>query len=76
MKVLLVLGAYGHKYRNSKEVCDDWWRGEDFLVVDGPYINIEEVPLFRAKGYTHIHILDYEMHETLAVLHLGTITDD
>lgn len=76
MKVLMVLAAYGRSYKTAKEAIDDWYYGKDFLILEGPYCSIRDVKLMLNNDFTHVQIIDSETIETLAVIYLGTLTDD
>lgn len=76
MKVLMVLAAYGRSYKTGKEACEDWWAEKDFMILEGPYCSIRDTKQLLANGYTHIQFIDAETIEILAVLFLGTLTDD
>lgn len=76
MKVYVVLGAYGRVYSDAREALEDWWEGKPFITLDGPSCTVESVPKLIENGYTHVQILDYEMHETFALIHIGSNSID
>jgi hypothetical protein len=76
MKVYVLLGAYQRIFKDAREAVTEWWGGAAFLTLDGPTCTIKDVPDLLAKGYTHVQILDFEMQYTLALLYLGTLTDE
>jgi hypothetical protein len=76
MKVLMLLAAYGRSYQTAKEAIDDWYAGKDFQIIDGPYCSIRDSQRMLQEQLSHVQIVDAETIETLAVIFLGTLTDD
>lgn len=76
MKVLMVLAAYGRSYATAQEAVSDWFAGKDFQILEGPYCSSRDTAVILENGFTHVQIIDAETIETLAVLFLGTLTDD
>ena len=49
--MILIVGAYGRKYKSLDEAKADWEAGKDFRIVRGPYRSIRDTELFKSMGY-------------------------
>jgi hypothetical protein len=76
VKPFVLLGAAGRRYIDAQEVCMEWWDGMPFATLDGGTCTVRDSTVLLAYEYTHVQILDFEMHHTLALLYLGTLTED
>ena len=48
--MILIVGAYGRKYKSLDEAKADWEAGKDFRIVRGPYCSIRDTELFKSMG--------------------------
>ena len=49
--MILIVGAYGRKYKSLDEAKADWEAGKDFRIVRGPYCSIRDTELFKSMGH-------------------------
>jgi len=40
---IVVVPAYGRKYKTAEDAVKDWEAGKDFKIVRGPYMSIRDV---------------------------------
>ena len=44
MHRLTLIGAYGRTYTDTAKMLNDWNKGKDFKVLNGPYCSIRDLP--------------------------------
>ena len=54
--MLLLVPAYGRKYKNKQEVLKDWYTGKDFKIVNGPYCSVRDLDRLRSSQPSGIYI--------------------
>ena len=47
---VVLLPAYGRKYKTKHEAIADWKSGKDFKIVDGPYCSIRDLEKLQASS--------------------------
>jgi len=47
---VVLMPAYGRKYKNGIDALADWKAGKDFKVVNGPYCSIRDLHQLNASS--------------------------
>lgn len=62
MSTVIVVPAYGRRYRTNIDIRASWYRGEDFRVcmpgnsLHNRYVSANEIPELQQAGYAYVEL--------------------
>jgi hypothetical protein len=54
--VLTLIPAYGRDYTSAAAASAAWDQRKDFKLPAGPYVNINDISILKAEGFTHVNL--------------------
>jgi hypothetical protein len=66
MTPLNLRGAYGRQAE-----VKDWFDGKDFMIINGPYCSIRDVPRLKRDGYTHVRLYKFTVAQTADMMEIA-----